>query len=107
MQGFRYRSIPACDLFTPLEFLFPSLPVALRPLLGLTENLNHLIFLNALDIKCFISIFATQPLNRSMDNQELLRVVDVDYLHDYTMELEFSNGVDFAPERLYEVGKVA
>jgi len=42
-----------------------------------------------------------------MENQELLRVVDVDYLHDYTMELEFSNGVDFAPERLYEVGKVA
>ena len=36
-----------------------------------------------------------------MENQELLRVVDVDYLHDYTMELEFSNGerriVDFEP----------
>ena len=36
-----------------------------------------------------------------MADQELLRVVDVDYLHDYTMELEFSNGerriVDFKP----------
>ena len=82
-----------------------------------------------------------------MDNHESLRVVDVDYLHDYTMELEFSNGerrivdfkpllngrlreqlldldkfiqfgltdwtlewyngVDFAPERLYEVGIAA
>lgn len=82
-----------------------------------------------------------------MENQELLRVVDVEYLHDYTMELEFSNGerrivdfeplligklreqlrdhskfvqfaltdwtlewyngVDFAPEKLYELGKVA
>ena len=82
-----------------------------------------------------------------MENQELLRVVDVDYLHDYTMLLEFSNGerrivdfkplltgklreqlldhekfvqfaltdwtlewyngVDFAPERLYELGKAA
>ena len=82
-----------------------------------------------------------------MENHELLRVVDVDYLHDYTMELEFSNGerrivdfkpllngrlreqlldhdkfiqfgltdwtlewyngVDFAPERLYEVGIAA
>ena len=78
---------------------------------------------------------------------ELLRVGDVDYLYDYTMELEFSNGesrivdfkplltgklreqllyhdkfvqfaltdwtlewsggVDFAPERLYELGKAA
>ena len=82
-----------------------------------------------------------------MEDQELLRVVDVEYLHDYTMELEFSNGerrivdfeplltgklreqlrdhrkfvqfaltdwtlewyngVDFAPERLYELGKAA
>ena len=82
-----------------------------------------------------------------MADQELLRVVDVDYLHDYTMELEFSNGerrivdfkplltgklreqlldlskfvqfaltdwtlewyngVDFAPERLYELGVAA
>ncbi len=82
-----------------------------------------------------------------MDDQELLRVVDVDYLHDYTMELEFNNGerrivdfkplltgvhrsqlldhekfiqfaltdwtlewyngVDFAPEMLYEIGVVA
>ena len=82
-----------------------------------------------------------------MANQELLRVVDVEYLHDYIMELEFSNGerriidfkplltgklreqlldhdkfvqfaltdwtlewyngVDFAPERLYEQGVVA
>lgn len=36
-----------------------------------------------------------------MENKELLRVVDVEYLHDYTMELEFSNGerriVDFKP----------
>ena len=36
-----------------------------------------------------------------MENKDLLRVVDVDYLHDYTMELEFSNGerriVDFKP----------
>lgn len=36
-----------------------------------------------------------------MEKQELLRVVDVEYLHDYTMELEFSNGerriVDFEP----------
>lgn len=76
------------------------------------------------------------------DNDELLRVVDVEYLHDYTMELEFNNGerrivdfeplltgklrehrnfvqfaftdwtlewyngVDFAPERLYEMGRM-
>ena len=36
-----------------------------------------------------------------MIKQDLLRVVDVEYLHDYTMELEFSNGerriVDFKP----------
>lgn len=36
-----------------------------------------------------------------MEDKDLLRVVDVDYLHDYTMELEFSNGerriVDFKP----------
>ena len=36
-----------------------------------------------------------------MEDFELLRVVDVDYLHDYTMKLEFSNGevriVDFEP----------
>lgn len=36
-----------------------------------------------------------------MEDKELLRVVDVEYLHDYTMELEFSNGerriVDFKP----------
>ena len=36
-----------------------------------------------------------------MEDQDLLRVVDVEYLHDYTMELEFSNGerriVDFRP----------
>lgn len=36
-----------------------------------------------------------------MESLELLRVVDVEYLHDYTMELEFSNGehriVDFKP----------
>ena len=82
-----------------------------------------------------------------MEEHELLRVVDVEYLHDYTMELEFSNGerrivdflplligksrepllkhdnfiqfaltdwtlewyngVDFAPEYLYEKGKAA
>lgn len=36
-----------------------------------------------------------------MEDKELLRVVDVEFLHDYTMELEFSNGerriVDFKP----------
>ncbi|MBO7596967.1 MAG: DUF2442 domain-containing protein [Bacteroidales bacterium] len=36
-----------------------------------------------------------------MNENELLRVVDVDYLHDYVMNLEFSNGehriVDFKP----------
>lgn len=82
-----------------------------------------------------------------MENYEPLRVIDVEYLHDYTMELEFNNGekrivdfrpllvgklreqlldydnfiqfgltdwtlewyngVDFAPEKLYEIGKVA
>ena len=82
-----------------------------------------------------------------MEDRDLLRVVDVEYLHDYTMELEFSNGerrivdfkplltgkmrepllnldnfiqfaltdwtlewyngVDFAPERLYEMGQAA
>ena len=82
-----------------------------------------------------------------MEEKDLLRVVDVEYLHDYTMDLEFSNGehrivdfkplltgkfreplldinnfiqfaltdwtlewyngVDFAPEKLYEVGKAA
>lgn len=82
-----------------------------------------------------------------MEDQDLLRVVDVEYLYDYTMELEFSNGerrivdfkplltgklceqlrdhskfvqfaltdwtlewyngVDFAPERLYELGVAA
>ncbi len=82
-----------------------------------------------------------------MKDMDLLRVVDVEYLHDYTMDLEFSNGehrivdfkplltgktreplldldnfiqfaltdwtlewyngVDFAPEKLYEVGVAA
>ena len=82
-----------------------------------------------------------------MCNYEPLRVIDVEYLHDYTMELEFNNGekrivdfrpllvgklreqlldydnfiqfgltdwtlewyngVDFAPEKLYEIGKIA
>lgn len=37
-----------------------------------------------------------------MEDYDLLRVVDVDYL-----TLEWYNGVDFAPERLYEVGKAA
>ena len=36
-----------------------------------------------------------------MNENELLRVVDVDYLYDYVMNLEFSNGehriVDFKP----------
>ncbi len=36
-----------------------------------------------------------------MEDQELLCVVDVEYLHDYVMDLEFSNGehrhVDFEP----------
>lgn len=37
----------------------------------------------------------------NMERQDLLRVVDVEYLHDYTMDLEFSNGehriVNFEP----------
>ena len=36
-----------------------------------------------------------------MEEQDLLRVVDVEYLHDHIMNLEFSNGehrlVDFKP----------
>lgn len=40
-------------------------------------------------------------MKETFDNNELLRVTDVEYLHDYTMMLEFSNGqkrlVDFEP----------
>ena len=36
-----------------------------------------------------------------MDNLDLIRVVDVDYIKDYTMDLTFSNGekrrIDFLP----------
>ena len=36
-----------------------------------------------------------------MNKDELLRVVDVEYIHDYVMDLEFNNGehrlVDFKP----------
>ena len=36
-----------------------------------------------------------------MENNELLRIDDVEYLHDYTMKLEFNTGehriVDFKP----------